>query len=274
MAQARKGQPLSTTILDAHAHILHPNLNGAGGNHVMHQSSPTQIHQLARRMGVDRVGIMSWNGIMTPDPDDGNQCVTQALDAVPDFFWGLATFDTIHDPPLTLLQKMTRTFADPRFLGLKPYPTFGYHYDHPRYIPWWHFANDVGLYAALHPNTWDLAEFDNLCPKYPNVTFIAYHAGRDYHVADAVIDKAKKYPNFLAEITYTSVCMGIIDYLAQHAGPDRILYGSDLPMRDPRPQLGWVVYARLPVEHKQMILGRNMLKLINKVQANRGKTRL
>jgi len=43
----------------------------------------------------------------------------------------------------------------------------------------------------------------------------------------------------------------------ENAGEDRIVYGSDLPMRDPRQQLGWVVFSRLSQRAKERILWRN-----------------
>lgn len=267
MAEARQGKPLSTLVLDAHAHMLDEGLNGAGGAFPMFRGGPTGTRELARRMGVDGIGIMSWNGLFCCDADDGNRCVREALDAFPDFYWGLATFDVIHDSPAVQREKMTALFVDRRFVGLKPYITYGYRYDDPRYVPWWEFGNERGLYAGLHPNAADLSEFDSLCPLYPNLTFVAFHCGANYTVADAAIEKAQKYENFRAEITLTPVCMGIIDYLVAGCCADKVLYGSDLPMRDPRPQLGWVVYSRLSPEAKQKVLGQNMKRLLDRHRA-------
>lgn len=266
MAEARQGKPLSTLVLDAHAHILDEGLNGGGGAYTMFSGGPTGTRELAQQMGVDGIGVMSWNGLFTCNADDGNRCVKAALDACPDFFWGMATFDVIHDSAQVLREKMTTLFEDKRFLGLKPYITFGYRYDHPKYEPWWTFGNERGLYAGLHPNSWDLSEFDALCPRYPEMTFVAFHCGSSYAVADAAIDKAKKYPNFRAEITLTPVCMGIIDYLVAGCGADKVLYGSDLPMRDPRQQLGWVVYSRMAVEDKKKVLGENTQQMLDKIR--------
>ena len=86
---------------------------------------------------------------------------------------------------------------------------------------------------------------------------IACHCGVLYAVADTAVELARKYANFYAEITLTPVCAGIIDYLVEGCGPDRVLYGSDMPMRDPRQQLGWVVYSRLLLDQKQAVLGGN-----------------
>jgi predicted TIM-barrel fold metal-dependent hydrolase len=269
MAEARRGAPLSARVLDAHAHMLDEGLNGGGGRHVMPAGGPSGVRRLAERLGVDGIGIMSWNGITVPDPDDGNRCVRDALDAHPGFYWGLATFDPVHDDAGTQRAKMEELFADERFLGFKPYTTFGLSYDDPKYEPWWRFGDERGLYAGLHPNRWDLAEFDALCPSYPNMTFVAFHCGRSYATADAAIEMARKHDNFRAEITLTPVCMGIIDYLVAGCGADRVLYGTDLPMRDPRQQLGWVVYSRLPVEEKKRVLGANAQALIDRVRAAR-----
>src|SRR5690606_4697969 len=105
-------------------------------------------------MGVDGIGVMSWNGTVGAHAAAGNACVTAALDAYPDFFWGLATFDTPHDSAETMRQQMEETFADRRFLGLKPYPSYGIPYDDPRYDVWWEFGNERGLYAGIHQVKW------------------------------------------------------------------------------------------------------------------------
>ena len=68
----------------------------------------------------------------------------------------------------------------------------------------------------------------------------------------------------LLEINYTSVPFGMISYLANKAGPEKILFGTDIPMRDPAPILGWVVYDHLSDETRQNILGRNLRRLIEK----------
>ena len=71
----------------------------------------------------------------------------------------------------------------------------------------------------------------------------------------------------MLEITLTPSWGGIIEYLAAGAGVDRVMYGSDLPMRDPRQQLGWVVYSRLNLEDKKKVLGGNAQRLLEKVQS-------
>ena len=71
-----------------------------------------------------------------------------------------------------------------------------------------------------------------------------------------------EHPNVMAELTLTTVSNGIIEWLAMNAGADRILFGTDAPMRDPRPQFGWVVWADIPVESRKRILGENFKRLL------------
>jgi predicted TIM-barrel fold metal-dependent hydrolase len=267
MTEARAGKPLSPLVLDAHAHMLDEGLDGAGGAFPMFNGGPRGVRDMARRMGVDGMGIMSWNGIMVYDPPGGNRCVKAAIDACPDFYWGLGTFDVVHDSPQEQRRQMEELFADPRFLGLKPYIHFGIHYDDPRYETWWKFGSERGLYAGIHPNRGDYSELDVLCSRYPDMTFVGYHCGGSYAAADAAIRVAARHRNFLAEITLTPVCGGIIDYLVESCGADRVIYGSDLPMRDPRQQLGWVVFSRLSVEDKLKVLGQNTRRLIDGIRS-------
>ena len=269
MAEARQGKPLSDLVLDAHTHMMDEGayIGGAGGN--MLDGGPDGIHRLAQRLGVDGMGIMSWNGPVSVQADEGNECVRTALDAFPDVYWGLATFDVARDSAQTQRAKLEAIFADRRFLGLKPYPEYDIAYDDPRYDVWWEFGNERHLYAAFHPVRWyEAGEFESVCSRFPDLTVIAYHCGGSYEIADVAIELARKFPNFRAEITLTPSCLGIIDYLVEGCGADRVLYGSDQPMRDPRQQLGWVVYSRLSVDDKLKVLGRNMQQIVEHIRAH------
>ena len=100
---------------------------------------------------------------------------------------------------------------------------------------------------------------------YPNITFIIAHTGASYALARRVIKLAKEFDNVVLEITYTTTGRGMIEFLVNEVGADRILYGSDLPMRDPTPQLAWVCYAKIPVEDKKKILAENIKRILNNI---------
>jgi len=268
VCEARAAKPLSATVYDMHSHILHEGLNGGGGSYVMFDGGPSGLVKMNKTIGVDAVGIMSWNGTVSANADDGNECVREALDVLPADYWGLATFDVSHDSPDEMREKIAATFQDERFLGFKPYVAFGKDYDDPVYDVWWEYGSSRGLYGLLHPNRGDLSELDSLCERFPEMTFVVAHCGGSYQAADYAIAKAAKYSNLLIEITLTPVCAGVVDYLVSGAGAHRVLYGSDFPMRDPRQQLGWVVYSRLCEDDKRAVLGLNAKRLIGRIRGH------
>ncbi|MBI4026504.1 MAG: amidohydrolase family protein [Verrucomicrobia bacterium] len=262
MTAARHGQPLPVPVIDMHMHILHEGMDGAGGAYRMQRGGPPGVFHLLKRIGCTGGGFMSWNGTVSADARGGNECVAQALDAAPKGFWGLASFDPTHYTQEELGRMIPEVYRDQRFIGMKPYVQYGVEYHHRSYDIWWRYGNRRGFYAAIHRNRGDFLEVNTLAKKYPRVRWVVYHCGSDYATADQAIESMRRHPNVHAEITLTPVTFGIIDYLVKHAGEDRILYGSDLPMRDPRQQLGWVVFSRLSLVQKKKALGANALRVI------------
>ncbi|MCG3150354.1 MAG: hypothetical protein PCFJNLEI_03837 [Verrucomicrobiae bacterium] len=262
IAAARRGEPLPVPVIDMHMHILHEGMNTGGAGYSMSHGGPKGTFALLKRLGVVGGGFMSWNGPVSCDSLAGNRTTTAALDAAPPGYFGLATFDPTHYTQAELAQAIPAVYADKRFIGMKPYVQYGVEYHHHSYDLWWKYGNARSFYAGIHRNRGDFLEVDTLAKKYPRVRWVVYHVGSDYRTADQLIECVKKHPNVYGEITLTPVTGGIIEYLVNGAGADRILYGSDLPMRDPRQQLGWVVYARLPLKVKEQLLWRNALDVI------------
>ena len=111
---------------------------------------------------------------------------------------------------------------------------------------------------------------DLLAPEYPEVNFIIPHLGSfadDWRAHLRVIDQMVRYPN-----VYTDTS-GIrrFDYLEQalnRAGAHKILFGTDGPWLHPGLELHKVRLLRLSSREEAMILGGNLLQLINPVMAS------
>ncbi len=262
MAAARLGKPLPVPAIDMHMHILHEGMNTGGGGYPMARGGPKGTFEMMKRLGVVGGGFMSWNGVVSADSIPGNRTVTAALDVAPSGYFGLASFDPIHYTQDELARVIPEVYKDKRFIGMKPYVQYGVEYHHPSYDVWWKFGNEHSFYAGIHRNRGDFLEVETLAKKYPRVRWVVYHVGESYKVADAAIECIKKFPNVYGELTLTPVTGRVVEYLVKGAGADRILYGSDLPMRDPRQQLGWVVYANLSVKDKERVLWRNAMDVI------------
>jgi predicted TIM-barrel fold metal-dependent hydrolase len=104
----------------------------------------------------------------------------------------------------------------------------------------------------------------DITERFPNIHFLLAHSGWSYKQAREHIEIAKQRKNVSLEITFTAVTHGIIEFMANEIGADRVLFGTDQPMRDPIPQFGWVAYSHLSQEDKLQILGLNMKKIIDR----------
>ena len=55
---------------------------------------------------------------------------------------------------------------------------------------------------------------------------------------------------------------GAIGFSVRGAGADRVLFGTDMPILDPRQQLGKVVTADISDDEKLQVVGLNAVKLL------------
>ena len=68
----------------------------------------------------DGIGVMSWQSMVGLHRHRREPTVQDALDHDSAFFWGLGTFDVMHDRPDAQRASMNTLFSDPCFLDLKP----------------------------------------------------------------------------------------------------------------------------------------------------------
>ena len=263
MTAVRAGKPIPAPIIDMHMHVLEEGLDGAGGaGYRMQHGGPEGIFPKVKRLGYNGGGVVNARGPLSCDVVGGNICTTKALDVAPQGFWGLATLNTTHFSQSQFEKMIKEVYSDKRLIGMKPYFFYGVEYTHPSYNAWWEYGNERNFYALVHTERPDLMEIDKLAERYPNVRWLTAHACRSWKMADMVIEVIKKRPNVYAEITFTLVPSGIIEYIVSAIGDERVVYGSDIPCRDPRQQLGWVVFSRLPLASKKKILATNALTVI------------
>ena len=104
--------------------------------------------------------------------------------------------------------------------------------------------------------------YSAVCPELPGCT----SAGETEEEARRGIEYAQKYKNVALEITLTAATYKVIEFMAEHAGADRVLFGTDQPMRDPLPQFGWMAYTHCSLEAKRQMFGLNMKKILQRVR--------
>jgi len=107
--------------------------------------------------------------------------------------------------------------------------------------------------------------YAKLCKKHPEINFILAHAGsiNDTFHLDRLIEIAKRVNNLYLDLTGSVPYFGIIERFVKEVGPERVLYGSDIPFIDATGPLGRVLYTKIKDEDKEKILGLNMAKLLD-----------
>lgn len=262
-AAARGAVLPATRVLDAHCHLLPDGANSSGAT-VMYQGDARGMGEIQEIMGIKQTAVMSWSGPLGSDVDQGNEAVSAAVRRFPDQYLGVMYINPIHRSRDNLLAEMEQLVDREGFVGLKPYVRGGLRYNDPLYTPCWEFAEARALYVLCHTGgpAGDMDVMVDLAQTYPAVQWLVAHTGGSFSMARSVADAMLQCPNIWAEITLTAATNGVIEWLAETVGSDRILFGTDAPMRDPRPQFGWVVWADLPVADRRLILGENFNRIL------------
>ena len=134
----------------------------------------------------------------------------------------------------------------------------GYPGDGPNMMAIYAFAAEHNMLILNHQ--WSADEMANIAPEFPSVDFIQGHYGGGWEYT------MEKYPN-----VYTSIWnlgdLGFLERGIRHAGPEKFMFGSDAFMNPVSVGVGLVVYADVPDDHKRLVLGLNMARLLKKAGA-------
>ena len=267
---ARAGRPLPCLALDAHCHILHRGGHTLGGARIAHKGDADGMIELTRRAGIDRTAIMSWAGPLSMDTDFGNEVVADAVRSYPEEFVGLATINPEHQSEEEIEEVIRTYHIGLKFAGLKTFaPGQNLAYDDPAFDRWFGFADRHGLYAVIDPGgNLSRDQIVSLARKFPSMGIHLDHCGKSWDYAKWAVDIVLEFPNIWAQINFTLVTNGVVEYLVDRLGADRVLFGTDAPMRDPRPQVGWLAFTRLRESDKRKVFGENFRGILDRASAS------
>jgi predicted TIM-barrel fold metal-dependent hydrolase len=261
---AKEGKPLKDVlVIDSHAHISHDNAGGTGFMH-MPYSDAAGMYERAKLMGINAMCISGFLAVWA-DYEEGNEIVLRAMERYPRFYHGYASLQPQYVKDWK--KEFRKWHGRYHMEGMKPYhPRTGIPYNHKVWAPWYEYGNRMRAYALIHPSPNLVAEANDLAERYPDISFLLAHSGASFHDARLAIEVALKHKNVFLEITLTSVTYRVIEFMVHHLGADRVLFGTDQPMRDPIPQFGWMAYTHCSYEEKKKMFGLNMKKIIRRVR--------
>ncbi len=244
----RTGRTLDFPVFDAHAHV---------GNFT-HVISPSLEKQVAE---MDHVGVqvqmVSSIESIYGDISRGNDQAAAAAVRYPGRIFAYCQISARY--PELIRSEMERCFRNPVFKGVKVYQV-GVRYDDPLFTPVWEFARDRGVPVLAHTWGGDVKGFDKVAAAFPEVAFLAGHAGSGF-AYQPYVDMAKRHRNFYLDLTYSREHTNMIEYFVEQVGTGQMVWGTDVPTFSISQQVGKVLYARIPDEAKRAILGGTAFKL-------------
>lgn len=246
-ATAREGGSLEGQgFLCAHGHI---------GRHTHLHIPDESPAELVREM--DRVGVQSSlvfsNAGLNSDEVYGNDLVALTTRAFPDRFRGLVTVNP--NRTVAEMEREMRRGFDLGMLGIKIHPhlagydTLGEKVEVPCA-----FAHQRHAFVLNH-HWGDTDRLLYLCRQYPGAIFMTGHTSPEAKPAMAEVDNL--YVGTCPLLGYEEAARWV-----EEGWAERLLFGSDLSW-DP---IGWglgpVLYAKVPLEAKRLILGGNFARLL------------
>jgi len=236
-------------VVDFHAHVGRWDALGMGAD-------AAQMLRVMDRAGIDRACIF---GIFHPDGRPGNDAALALARSHPGRFIPFAYVSPLM--PDHMVPELERAVDKEGCRGIKLYPpAAGAPLTDPAWDPVLEFAADRGLAVLSHTGeeaTCHPAQLGEVAARYPGARFVAGHAGNVAPYRRQAIEAARACGNVYLETCSSYRAPGVIEELVQGAGADRVLFGSDMPLMDPRVQLGKIVTADLTDGEKGLILGGN-----------------
>ncbi|MBM3265425.1 MAG: amidohydrolase [candidate division Zixibacteria bacterium] len=223
---------------------------------------------MLRAMDAAGIDVSCLFTIFHPDGTTGNDLSAGFIARHPDRFVGFAYVSPMM--PERMIAELERAIDTLRFVAIKLYPPYT---PRPFHAAPWHpiyeFADARGLAVIFHTDQYPTNRprfLEDIAPLYPRANFVAGHSGNVEEARVEAIAAARKYPNVYLETCSTYRTPGVIEQLVNEAGADRVLFGSDIPLMDPRPQIGKIVTARISDEAKRLVLGANAARLLRGVE--------
>lgn len=211
--------------------------------------------------GIDRSCLFN---IFHPDGTTGNDQTAAFVARYPDRFIGFAYVSPVM--PECIVPELERAIDKLGFLAIKIYPPYTpWPLNEPVWDPIYRFADDRGLAVISHTGVGETCSpvyIEDIAGRYPNANFVIGHSGNSEPYRSQAIQAARRFPNVYLETCSTFREPGVIERLVAEAGVDRVVFGSDVPLMDPRPQLGKIITAKISDREKRRVLAENAKRLL------------
>ncbi len=240
-------------IVDGHVHIgkstrLQIDMDGA------------ELVRVADTLGFDKICCTDLTALFY-DMHEGNRLLYEEMRRFPDRILGYASLHSTRFGQ-EALDEIKRCKHDYGMHGLKIYSTPEMSIAESARVPILETCVELDLPILAHTTP---AECEFLLSRVPEAKFIMAHAGGqpfahgDWNRAIMV---AQKFPNLYLDTACSTIDTGFVETCIATLGGDRIIFGTDIPLLDPWPQLEKIRALRISDQDRELVMGGNILRLM------------
>lgn len=133
-------------------------------------------------------------------------------------------------------------------------------YSEPACIEILEYGAKFGMIACCHSTTEE--ERDALCKALPHMPIVYAHPGERERI-EMHIERMRKNENAYLDLSGTGLFRyGMLRYLIDKVGKDRILFGTDYPICNPAMYVHGVLYEKLTDDEYEAIFYKNAKRLL------------
>jgi hypothetical protein len=252
-------------IIDAHCHL------GDWPAFQIPDCSLETMLNLMERLGIERA-ISAHSAWLLGDWGQG---VAESVAAQRQSGGRILSYAVFDPRQAGSLELVSRALGDrDTFVGIKIHPSLhGLPADDDRYREVWQLAAREDVPILTH--SWEISDYNptqklsfpprfaQFANEFPKVTLILGHAGGRYHGHLAAAALAREHANVWVDLSGDCYALGLVEFLVEQVGADRILFGTDINWIDPRTHIGRVLDAEIPAPDKEKILRSNARRLFH-----------
>ena len=244
-------------IIDAHAYI-----GSSHRRYPLRVRSTRDLLGVMDRFGIEKACVSSLKAIQY-DFIEGNHELKQETERYPDRF---IPFCVVNPRYWSEVEgEVVKCLSEWDFGGLTLHPLEqGFPADCLSVKRLMEVVGRFGVPVAIHSAEDDVSHprrIGALAAAFPSLTFIMYHMGRIFAFHDA-IEVAAEHPNVILDTTDVTHHDGVVEKAVSMVGDDRVVWGSNLPISYPGPNLTRIRIARITEDARQKILGANMRSIL------------
>lgn len=244
-------------IIDAHAHI-----GTAQRRYPVYIKTTEQIIEIMDRFKIEVACVSSLLAI-NYDFLSGNLEMRKEISSFPGRFIPFCVVHPRYRPDA--IEELRRCVDEWGWKGLKLHPLHqGYPADCRRAQEIIMETARLGVPVLVHSSMDDFTHprrIANLADKVPDATIIMGHMGALGYWYDS-IEIAEQYENIILDTTNAYAVDGLVETAVEAVGADRIVWGTNLPLSYPGPNLVRITESDINEREKRQILGENILRIL------------